>query len=853
MTIEEIKQQLTILGVADHLGIQVNKHGKALCPFHDDKNPSLQFSAEKNIATCFSSNCSAGTMDIISLTEKYLKLSTHEAINQLKAWAGATPQQNTTKKEPAPPYAKLFTVFKANLKKSEKAKGYLRSRHLDADKLEAGYNAASWPQMKHCVVFPLRDSENQVSSFYGRSIYNDSTSRHYYSKNRSGLYPGHPASTTRSLILTESVIDAATLLQNEQITKEHSVLALYGTNGLTAEHKEAISQLTRLEEIILFLDGDPAGEQAVKKIAGELLSFKRKITSIATPEGEDINSLAESHTGEVFAHLLSQRKPVQTGAATPGPGTLVSENPNRLSFTTHLASYFVAGGVRKEWDSLRVTLIIQHATARIKYRNKLDLYEHRQVERVAREASEKLTLRADLLQIDLEHLTDKLESYREQRYGQTEAAPPKTHLLSPAEAQAARAFLSGPGLLKRLNALIGQAGVVGEETSRLFLFVIATSYKMEATLHALIQGSSGSGKTHLLAKVSGLVPEEAVYHFTRVTEGSFYNYGAYDLKNKLICLEDLDGMEEKAQLAFRELQSREMLSTSTTGQDEKGNIRSYQKVVYGPMASLACTTKGEVYEDNMGRVFLIAVDETKEQTARVIAYQNAKASGQVDTGEQKQAAEFICNLVRLLKPCKVINPYAGRVSLPTEAHKIRRLNELYQGFVKQVTILHQYRRKKDRHGRLITEKEDLQIAAEIMFESIVLKVDELDGSLRLFYERLKDYVRSRDGEHYESYSFSQREIRQALHISKTGLHRYIRDLLSLEYLALVGGYANRGYRYKISYWDNIAKLRDKVKRHLQGQLDQLELDIESNKKLAFQTGGTPDGTPATAKNIESVK
>ena len=845
MTIEQLKQILSILEVAAHLGIRVNKHGKALCPFHDDKNPSLQFSKEKNIATCFSSNCSAGTMDIISLTEKYLKLSTHGAINQLKAWAGATPQPTPAKKEPATPYDKLFTVFKANLKKSEKAKNYLNSRHLNPSNLEAGYNAASWPQMKHCIVFPLCDSQNQISSFYGRSIYNDAASRHYYTKNRNGLYPGYPEPTTRSLILTESVIDAATLLQNEQIIKEHSVLALYGTNGLTAEHKEAISQLSRLEEIILFMDGDEPGKQAVKKLTDQLLSFKRKITSVATPEGEDINSLAESHTDEVFAHLLNGRKPVHTGATAPGPGTLISENPNCLSFTTHLAEYFVAGGVRKEWDSLRVTLIIQHSTARIKYRNKLDLYEHRQVERVSREASEKLTLRSDLLQIDLEHLTDQLESYREECYGESETTPPKTHLLSPAEAQAARAFLSKPGLLKRLNALIGQAGVVGEETSRLFLFVIATSYKMEATLHALIQGSSGSGKTHLLAKVSGLVPEESVYHFTRVTEGSFYNYGAYDLKNKLICLEDLDGMEEKAQLAFRELQSREMLSTSTTGQDEKGNIRSYQKVVYGPMASLACTTKGEVYEDNMGRVFLIAVDESSEQTQRVINYQNAKASGQVDTAKQKQAAEFICNLVRLLKPCKVINPYAGKVSLPAEAHKIRRLNELYQGFVKQVTLIHQYRRKKDRQGRLITEKEDLQLAAEIMFESIVLKVDELDGSLRGFYERLKAYVIQKGGEHYESYSFSQREIRQALHVSKTGLHRYIRDLLSLEYLALVGGYANRGYKYKVSYWDNIAKLRDKVKRHLQGQLDQLELEINENKTLAFQTAGTPGGTPET--------
>jgi DNA primase len=355
-----------------------------------------------------------------------------------------------------------------------------------------------------------------------------------------------------------------------------------------------------------------------------------------------------------------------------------------------------------------------------------------------------------------------------------------------------------------------------------FLFCIAASYGMPDTLHALIQGSSGSGKTHLLVKISSFIPDEDVKRFTRVTESSFYNYGMYDLKNKLICLEDLDGMKEEAQLAFRELQSREMLSSSTTGQDEKGNNRAYEKIVYGPIASMACTTKGEIYEDNMNRCFLIAVDETREQTQRIIQYQNQKASGKIDGQEERKATGFIQDCIRMLKPCEVVNPYADRVNLPEEAHKIRRLNGLYQSFVKQMTLMNQYRRKKDGKGRLITEKEDLQVAAEIMFDSIVLKIDELDGSLRLFYEQLKTYVKSK-GEAYESYSFGQREIRQALNISKTQLQRYIHDLLSLEYICQAGGHINKGYRYKIVYWDDVAKLKGKVKRHLQGQLDQLEL------------------------------
>jgi DNA primase len=91
MEIQDLKTRLSILEVADRLDIRVDKQGKALCPFHDDKTPSLQFSREKNICTCFSSKCDAGTMDIIGLTERKLKLNTHEAIMKLKELANHQP------------------------------------------------------------------------------------------------------------------------------------------------------------------------------------------------------------------------------------------------------------------------------------------------------------------------------------------------------------------------------------------------------------------------------------------------------------------------------------------------------------------------------------------------------------------------------------------------------------------------------------------------------------------------------------------------------------------------------------------------------------------------------------------
>ena len=824
MEIAEIKQQLTIAQVLDHYGLKADKNHRLCCPFHNDKTPSMQIYLETNTVHCFSSNCKlhGKAIDVIDFILHQEGITKHEAIVKAKELVGY--------QEPGQPFEKLFKVFQSTLRKSEKAKAYLKDRGIE--KAEVGFNDGTWENLKQCVIFPLRDKKEKIVSLYGRSIYNNTEAKHYYTRNRKGLYPGYPKVETKVLILTEAIIDAATLLQ----IVDYNVLSCYGTNGFTPEHEQSIKELKQLEEVVIFFDGDEAGREGTKRIAEKLrqLRLEIKISYVNTPEGEDINSLVQSHESGILAHLVESRLPFifspdsyrdENKKPQPKPSNpqLDTSNPLKIIYRTLSANYYVKGGLRNEADSMRVSLDIEHPQNKRKSRSKLDLYEDKQVEKIAREAAEKLQLRADLIQLDLELLTELLEQHRESTYAKASMDKAENKIPSHYEKQAIE-FLSKPNLIKRWNELIGRAGVVGEENNRIFLMVIATSYKMNDTLHALIQGSSGSGKTHLMTKIFSLLPEGIKKKFTRLTEGNLYNWGEYELCHTVICIEDLDSLEEKVLLAFRELISSGALSSGTSVKDENTNgISSIQKMVYGPIASMCCTTKGEVYEDNMGRCFVIAVDESKAQTMRIIEYQNKRAAGKIDEQKEKQCVEFIQAMVGLLKSYEVINPYADKVQLPEEAHKIRRLNGLYQSFVKSVTLMHQYQRKKDERGRLISEKEDLQLAAEIMFESIVLKVDELDGSLRQFYEHLKTYVKTKGNGHHESYEFNQREVRQALHLSKTQLHRYLNDLSQLEYIRQSGGHINKGFNYKILYWDNIQALRAKVKRHLQGQLDQLEL------------------------------
>jgi DNA-binding MarR family transcriptional regulator len=392
----------------------------------------------------------------------------------------------------------------------------------------------------------------------------------------------------------------------------------------------------------------------------------------------------------------------------------------------------------------------------------------------------------------------------------------------------ARKLAETKGVIKNIGILLGKAGIIGEDKNRVFAYLVGFSHKLKEPLNLLIQGSSGSGKTRLLRVISECIPPEKVIRLTRVSDKGFYNYPEDYLKNKLFALEDADGLSEEADFAYRELISNNELISNVSIKDENGKNTTGEKKVSGPIASMACTTNGNIYEDNISRMFVITVDESEEQSKRIISYQNAKSAGKINKKQEKEARLLLQHLARVLKPYEVINPYADKVNLPDDVHKKRRLNELFKEFIHIITVVNQYQRKTDNYGRLITEPEDIKTAIDIMFDCIVLKVDELDGSLRQFFEKLKTYLKTK--EKPEKYRFTQREIRHELKLSKASLSRYISDLVKLEYIQELSGNNKRKVCYSIEYWDNYQSLRSRIKNHLYDQLNKLTNNNKDDDK-----------------------
>lgn len=541
------------------------------------------------------------------------------------------------------------------------------------------------------------------------------------------------------------------------------------------------------------------------------------IRELQLPDGDSLNEMWLKYGTEGISEFLKSDTPSEKSSEGL---KIISEY--KLSFEGKAGTYLVIGKLSMEMQNMKVSLQIIDRITQRKHRLKIDLFEFAHVQFQCKELSEKQNLDYNTLEADLIRLTDLLEVYREELF-EAEVNPISEQYsakeLTPKASENAMEFLSKPNLLKNIDTLLEQSGIIGEEDNRMMLFVIASGYKMPYLLHALVQGTSGEGKSHLLNSIAQCMPQEDVMNTTRITKKSLYHYQDKELTNKLILIQDFDGLDEEAQFAFREMQSAKFLTSSTVSKDQFGNVRGKLKQVNCHFASLTATTKAEVYYDNMSRSVVIGVDESLEQTLRIVKQQNQKIAGLIDTDKEQQAKELLRNCIRVLKSYIVVNPYADKLMLPLEAKMLRRLNSQFQNFVSQITILHQYQRKTDSKGRLIATKEDILKAVEIFFSAIMIKVDELDGSTRQFFEKMKSYVRKQPKG--TTHRFTAREIRQEMNISKSTNFKYFTMLQELEYIQAVEGSVNRGFKYLITHWDDIEKLRTKIKNELTQQLDEL--------------------------------
>ena len=432
---------------------------------------------------------------------------------------------------------------------------------------------------------------------------------------------------------------------------------------------------------------------------------------------------------------------------------LDTSNSYNYNYTTKALELHILGGIKtNKLDTLRVTLSIQKLKAHTVLRQSIDLYNDNLVEKLVRKCAERLEIGTSIVRRCLQELTHELENYRFLLLkSKTEAHKPFIKQLTTREEKAAIKFLQSKNLLEKTNELIGKSGVIGEVDTRLLMYLIFTSRTTNNPLHCISLGSSGAGKTHLQSKVAELIPEEDKIEITVLSANAFYYFNRTELQHKLILIEDLDGAESVL-YPLRELQSKKRITKTVVHKDSRGESKTIHLTVEGPVSVAGCTTQESIYEDNSNRSFLLYIDESAEQDIKVMNYQRLISAGKIDESEQLEAKSQLQNVQRVLKPIKVINPFAEYLSLPSAVFKPRRTNSHYLQFIEAITFYKQYQREikyekvspngGDLEGAYIeTTIEDIQEANELITEVLLRKSDTITGATRNHLEGLKNYLK----------------------------------------------------------------------------------------------------------------
>jgi DNA primase len=330
---------VTLLG--EYLPLQrVGSKYKALCPFHDDHNPSLELNPERQSFKCWV--CGAGG-DIFDFVQKYERVDFPEALRMLADRAGVTLQsQKKTSGAPCPSKADLLEacawaekVYAESLAESDDAWSYVSSRgfHRETiDRFRLGYapdrpdwlirraqakgiplatldaagltsrssvEASPRDRFRGRLIFPIHDGQGRAIAFGGRILpaiqanlaaggheapkYLNSPETALFQKRRH-LYGAPQAREAARQAGWVGVVEGYTdVLAAHQV----GIASIVGTLG-TAVGEEHIQSLRRLSDrVVLVFDGDEAGQKAAERALELFLGHEIELRVLALPAGID--------------------------------------------------------------------------------------------------------------------------------------------------------------------------------------------------------------------------------------------------------------------------------------------------------------------------------------------------------------------------------------------------------------------------------------------------------------------------------------------------------------------------------------------------------------------------------------
>jgi DNA primase catalytic core len=418
---------------------------------------------------------------------------------------------------------------------------------------------------------------------------------------------------------------------------------------------------------------------------------------------------------------------------------------------------------------------------------------------------------ADVLKRDLGQVLLKVEERQEQHIRQTVEPERKEVVLKDGEREAALSLLRDPKLLDRILEDFERCGIVGEQTNTLVGYLAAVSRKLDDPLAIIIQSTSAAGKSSLMDAILAFVPEEQRIKYSAMTGQSLYYLGDCDLQNKVLAIVEEEGAE-RASYALKLLQSEGELTIASTGKDpQSGRMVTQEYHVEGPVMIMLTTTAIDIDEELLNRCIVLTVDESREQTRRIHELQR---EARTLTGLRRKLDKTAIlaahrNAQRLLRPLRVVNPFAQRLTFLNDRTRTRRDHEKYLTLIDTIAFLHQYQRQAQTapnaaSGATYIEVtvDDIAAANRIAGEVLGRSLDELPPQTRRLLLLIDEFV-SQECRRLKlvraDFRFTRRDVREHTGWTDFQVRVHLDRLMQMEYVLSHRGRRGQSFVYELLY------------------------------------------------------
>jgi DNA primase len=363
--IEEVKARVNIADVVgSYVALKPASAGslKGLCPFHQEKSPSFNVRPLQGFYHCF--GCGAGG-DVYKFLQEMESLSFYEAVENLAGKVGYTLTYEAGAK--GPDQGQKSRIYEANAAAAKyfqdqlmtdpaiPGRDFLKSRGFEktaAEMFGVGFAPKGWNNLtdhlksigfteeelitaslsskgerglydkfRGRLIWPIRDTSNQVIGFGARKLFDDDQGPKYLNTSETPVY--HKSAVLYGIDLAKKeisksqkvvVVEGYTDVMACHLAGVTTAVATCGT-AFGDEHIRILNRMLSANvdnpaEVIFTFDPDEAGQKAAMRAFADADKFHANSFIAVGPDGLDPSDLRVQKGDEAVTLMIENKKPI---------------------------------------------------------------------------------------------------------------------------------------------------------------------------------------------------------------------------------------------------------------------------------------------------------------------------------------------------------------------------------------------------------------------------------------------------------------------------------------------------------------------------------------------------------------